>query len=84
MPGRDRLGEVDRKIPVEERYSRLFEGTRELIDHVLISHRLLDHLASADTGTAGDTALASISTDPSRQREAPASDHAPAIARFTP
>jgi hypothetical protein len=38
-------------FPEERRYSRIFEGHPELIDHVLVSRALLGHAARADTST---------------------------------
>ena len=68
------------KLPAEHRFSRIFEGQQELIDHILISHALLGALASVDADVAS---LTSIGVDPNTRRDAPASDHAPLIAHFT-
>jgi predicted extracellular nuclease len=68
------------RIPVEHRFSRIFEGQPELIDHILVSHALLSKLSSVDADVSG---LASIGTNPNVRRDAPASDHAPLIAHFT-
>lgn len=65
--------------PAEHRFSRIFEGQQELIDHILISHALLGRLTSVD---ADVSALSSIGNDPNTRRDVPASDHAPLIARF--
>ena len=51
-----------------------------MIDHILISHALLTSLQSVDTQP---NQVASITTNPAPRRDAPASDHAPVIARFT-
>jgi endonuclease/exonuclease/phosphatase family metal-dependent hydrolase len=75
-----RLWNLAPHIPPERRYSRIFEGQRELIDHILISHALLTSLQSVDTQP---NQVASITTDPAVRRDAPASDHAPVIAHFT-
>ncbi|CRK49984.1 Endonuclease/exonuclease/phosphatase [Rhodococcus sp. RD6.2] len=81
-PRRDegvRLWNVAPLIPSEHRYSRISEGRYELIDHILISRRLLDHMHSAAAVTAG---VDDISADPTCRRGATASDHAPVVARF--
>jgi hypothetical protein len=65
------------RIPVEHRFSRIFEGQPELIDHILISQALLGELVSVDADVSG---LSSIGTNPNVRRDAPASDHAPLIA----
>jgi exonuclease III len=57
----------------------VFIGRRELIDHILVSHRLVTRVASVDTG---DVTLPSVGADPAARRNAPASDHAPVLARF--
>jgi hypothetical protein len=49
------------RIPVEHRFSLIFEGQPELIDHILISHALLAGLVSVDADVTG---LASIGTTP--------------------
>ena len=66
-------------IPEQRRFSRRFNGRNELIDHILVSHALVQRVQSADAGTAG---VRSISSDPTERRNAAASDHAPVIARF--
>jgi endonuclease/exonuclease/phosphatase family metal-dependent hydrolase len=81
-PGRGegvRLWNVAPLIPDEHRFSRISEGRPELIDHILISRRLLDHMHSA---TAVTGAVADISADPTDRCGATASDHAPVVARF--
>jgi endonuclease/exonuclease/phosphatase family metal-dependent hydrolase len=75
-----RLWNLAPQIPPEHRYSRIFEGQRELIDHILISHALLTSLQSVDTQP---NQVASITLDPAARRDAPASDHAPVFAQFT-
>ena len=76
----ERLWNLAPQIPPEHRYSRIFEGQRELIDHILISHALLTSLQSVDTQP---NQVASITVDPADRRDAPASDHAPVFAQFT-
>ena len=75
-----RLWNLAPKIPAEHRYSRIYEGQGELIDHILISHALLDRLVSVDVDVSG---LPSIGPNPTVRRDAVGSDHAPVIARFS-
>lgn len=67
-------------IPADRRYSRVYRGRRELIDHILVSRALAGRVVSVATGRAD---LPSIDDDP---RGAPprASDHAPVVAEFAP
>jgi|1186.fasta_scaffold65928_2 endonuclease/exonuclease/phosphatase family metal-dependent hydrolase len=74
-----RLWNLAPLIPTERAFTRLFNGRRELIDHILVSHRLVTHVASVDTA---DVTPPSIGTDPAARRDAPASDHAPVVARL--
>ena len=75
-----RLWTLAPRIPAEHRFSRIFEGQPELIDHILISHALLAKLTSVDADVTG---LSSIGVDPNARRDAPASDHAPLVAHFS-
>lgn len=61
-------------------FSRVFQGRGELIDHILVSDKLVrcvDHVA------AGPGTPPSITEDPGARRDAPASDHLPVVASFT-
>jgi len=75
-----RLWTLAPKIPVEHRFSRIFEGQQELIDHILISHSLLGTLVSVDSDVSN---LTTIGVNPNARRDSPASDHAPLIAHFS-
>ncbi|GGQ43081.1 endonuclease/exonuclease/phosphatase family protein [Streptomyces asoensis] len=82
-----RLWDVAPLIPAERRYSRIDSGRRELIDHVMTSHRLVHRLTSAGTGAPDQEArreppLPSVGPDPAARRNAPGSDHAPVWARI--
>ncbi|MEV0169828.1 endonuclease/exonuclease/phosphatase family protein [Streptomyces sp. NPDC050803] len=78
-----RLWNVAPLIPPEERFSRINSGRRELIDHVLVSHRLVHRLTTAGTGlpNGADLHLPSVGPDPSERRGKPGSDHAPVWVR---
>lgn len=75
-----RLWTLAPRIPAEHRFSRIFEGQPELIDHILISHALLAKLTDVDADVTG---LSSVGVDPNARRDAPASDHAPLVAHFS-
>jgi len=81
-----RLWDVAPLIPPEERYSRINSGRRELIDHILMSHRLVHRVTAAGTGLPGDGTLRlpSVGQDPAERRGEAASDHAPVWARVGP
>ncbi|MFF4254529.1 endonuclease/exonuclease/phosphatase family protein [Streptomyces sp. NPDC001663] len=82
----ERLWDVAPLIPAEQRYSRINSGRRELIDHVLVSHRLVRRVTAAGTGLPGDGTLRlpSVGQDPDERRGAPGSDHAPVWVRVGP
>jgi endonuclease/exonuclease/phosphatase family metal-dependent hydrolase len=75
-----RLWNIYRRIePDSRRFSRVFNGRPELIDHILVSHTLVNRIDSVDTSSPE---LPSIGETPaSSQHDAP-SDHAAVIARF--
>ena len=74
-----RLWNLAPLIPADRRYTRVFAGRRELIDHILVSRFLVTRAVSVDTR---GLPLASIGTDPTARRDADASDHAPVFAHF--
>ncbi|GAA3791787.1 hypothetical protein GCM10022403_027320 [Streptomyces coacervatus] len=78
-----RLWDVAPLIPAEQRYSRINSGRRELIDHILVSHRLVHRVTAAGTGLPGDGTLRlpSVGPDPADRRGKPGSDHAPVWVR---
>ena len=76
-----RLWNLAALIPEPERYSRIYRGRRELIDHLLVSHALRDSVTAV---TTGQIELPSITDNPAAQRNHPGSDHRPVIATLTP
>lgn len=78
-----RLWNVAPLIPVEQRFSRVNSGRRELIDHILCSHRLVHRVTAAGTGApgTGSPELPSVGADPGERRGQPGSDHAPVWVR---
>jgi len=92
-----RLWNIAPLIPEKQRFSRVHSGRPELIDHILVSHRLLDHVTGAGAGTgaggagadgegagAQETPLPSVDENPTDRRDAAGSDHAPVWARIEP
>lgn len=67
-------------IPTEQRYSRIYRGRRELIDHILISHQLLQRVDQVTSVV--DRRLPSIDDNPTARTAATDSDHAPVLATF--
>jgi predicted extracellular nuclease len=70
------------------RFSRVYQGRGELIDHILVSRALLDGLGMVttvdpNTGTAAGSGTPSIGDRPSERRNDPASDHRPVVAELT-
>ncbi|MFI1208198.1 endonuclease/exonuclease/phosphatase family protein [Streptomyces sp. NPDC020802] len=80
-----RLWNIAPLIPEEQRFSRVHAGRPELIDHILVSRLLLDHVTGAGTGAPVQEApLPSVDEDPAARRDAAGSDHAPVWARIEP
>jgi endonuclease/exonuclease/phosphatase family metal-dependent hydrolase len=73
---RSRLWNLAPLIPEPDRYSRIYRGRRELIDHLLVSHALLGSVTAVG---AGPGRPASITDDPTARRDAAASDHRPLV-----
>jgi predicted extracellular nuclease len=75
-----RLWNLAALIPEDERYSRVYEGQPELIDHILVNHPLVARVS--DVHSIIDRPLPSITADPNARRGARDSDHAPIIAHI--
>lgn len=75
-----RLWNLAPLIPEEQRFSRVFRGRRQLIDHLLLSAALVQRVQAGGvtTGIAADTP--SVTEDPGARRDAPGSDHRPVFA----
>jgi endonuclease/exonuclease/phosphatase family metal-dependent hydrolase len=71
-------------IPEARRYSRIYVGKKELIDHILVSQEMLPgqprRVPTVDSHVDG--ALPSVGDNPHARRGEPASDHAPVTALF--
>jgi endonuclease/exonuclease/phosphatase family metal-dependent hydrolase len=75
-----RLWNLAPLIPPERRYSRVYQGRKELIDHVLVSHALLPALG--EVTAVVDRPLPSVGDDPAARLQARDSDHAPVLAHL--
>jgi endonuclease/exonuclease/phosphatase family metal-dependent hydrolase len=73
-------------IPQQRRFSRIFKGNGELIDHILVSEELLPgrprRLPEVDSHVDAVGSVPSIGDEPNKRRGEPGSDHAPVTARF--
>lgn len=65
-------------ISQNKRWSRIYRGRHELIDHIMVSHAL--HQQAEPVYTVGERDLVSIYDNPEQRRTARDSDHAPVIA----
>ena len=78
-----RLWDLAPIMPPGRDYSRINQGRKELIDHILVSRALVQPLNTVTAQALIDAPLASIDpADPNARRNAPASDHAPVLATF--
>jgi len=73
-----RLWNLAPRIPEANRYSRVYHGRPELIDHILASHAVTVRVADGDIDFAGPRPR-SIGDDPNADSGAPASDHRPLL-----
>ena len=80
----DRMWNTAPLIPEERRFSRLYRGRMELIDHVFVSNYLATgtHIADVTTVTA-EAGIPSIEDDPNARKGKPGSDHAAVVATFS-
>jgi predicted extracellular nuclease len=82
-----RLWNLAPRIPEGERFTRIFHGSGELIDHLLVSHALLVrtedvHTLHPENATGPHGGLPSVTDDPTPRRDDPASDHAMVYTRL--
>jgi len=83
-----RLWNLAPRIPATQRFSRIYRGRKQLIDHIFVSHALVIFVSHAlvgkiaqdhvTTDAAGRTP--SIDDDPTQRRGAPVSDQRPVLA----
>jgi endonuclease/exonuclease/phosphatase family metal-dependent hydrolase len=75
-----RLWNVAPRIPAGRRFSRVYRGSGELIDHLLVSRALLERIGAADSAVDVQPApLPSMDDDPRDRVSTPGSDHAPVL-----
>lgn len=74
-----RLWNLAPLIPEAQRFSRIYRGRRELIDHLLVSHVLVK---AVQTVTTGEVEIPSITDQPSERQDEAGSDHRPVVGRF--
>ncbi len=68
-------------IPADRRFTQVYRGRREMLDHILISQSLLPHFLGAE---AHNERLRPAQEGPGFDPYDPGSDHAPVLARFRP
>lgn len=73
-------------IPEARRYSRIYQGNKELIDHIFVSQELLPgsprKLPTVDSHLESNAALPSINDNPQLRHGKPGSDHLPIVSVF--
>ncbi len=74
-----RLWNLAPRIPPAQRFTRIYHGQRELIDHILVSHAVERGVRDGDL-TTGDLDIPSITDTPTTRRDEPGSDHRPVVA----
>jgi endonuclease/exonuclease/phosphatase family metal-dependent hydrolase len=79
----DRMWNLAPLIPEERRFSRLYRGRMELIDHIFVSHFLVSGTRTTDATTVvAPPGMPSIEDNPNARQGAPGSDHAAVVAAF--
>jgi endonuclease/exonuclease/phosphatase family metal-dependent hydrolase len=76
-----RLWNLAPRIPAEERYSRVYHGRGELIDHILATQTLLAR--TREVHMVHSRPLPSVTDDAPARRDSAASDHALLLTRLT-
>jgi len=77
----ERLWNLAPLIAEPQRFTRVFRGRREVIDHIFASHVLAATMPAVSTALAAGR-LRSITEDPGEQVGQPGSDHAAVVAGF--
>ena len=77
-----RLWNLAPLMPPGKDYSRINQGRKELIDHILVSAALVKPLDAIKVEALNTQQLPSIGPDPNALRDQPSSDHAPVVATF--
>lgn len=66
-------------IAEEQRFTRVYRGRGELIDHLMVSHALTE---TAESVTTGGLDVSSVADSPGARDSSDASDHRPVVATF--
>jgi endonuclease/exonuclease/phosphatase family metal-dependent hydrolase len=80
---KQRLWNLAPLMPDGKNYSRINQGRKELIDHILVSAAIVKPLNAITVEAVIEEPLPSITPDPNERKNAPSSDHAPVVASFT-
>jgi len=79
----DRMWNTAQLIEETKRFSRLYRGRLELIDHIFVSHFLVTGTRTVDVTTVtAPQGMPSIDDDPNARIGKPGSDHAAVVATF--
>jgi hypothetical protein len=79
----DRMWNTAPLIPEERRFSRLYRGRMELIDHIFVSHFLVTGTRTTEVTTVtAEAGIPSIDDNPNDRIGEPGSDHAAVVATF--
>jgi Endonuclease/Exonuclease/phosphatase family len=79
----DRMWNLAPLIPLERRFTRLYRGRMELIDHIFVSNFLVAGTRTTDVTTVvAEPGMPSIEDNPNERIGEPGSDHAAVIATF--
>jgi endonuclease/exonuclease/phosphatase family metal-dependent hydrolase len=78
-----RMWNLAPRIPAAERFTRVYRGHGEMIDHIFASHRLVNpgNVPAVSVLREPDP-LPSMDDDPNTRRNEPGSDHAAVVATF--
>ena len=74
------LVDLVERLPLEERYSYVYRGNAQALDHVLVSPGLLRHLVGFELARCNADFPAALAADPARPERS--SDHDAAVATF--
>jgi endonuclease/exonuclease/phosphatase family metal-dependent hydrolase len=79
----DRMWNLAPLIPEERRFTRLYRGRMEVIDHIFVSHFLVTETRTTDVTTVvAPPGMPSIEDNPAARQGKPGSDHAAVVATF--
>ena len=79
----DRMWNTAPLIPEPKRFTRLYRGRMELIDHIFVSHFLVTGTRTVEVTTVtAPQGMPSIDDDPNARIGEPGSDHAAVVATF--